>query len=52
MTWFQLWKRIGRQPLKITQHKEVLLYSKDGTKHKCKLIFANKENNFHLELEE
>ena len=30
MTWYQLWKRIGKQPLHSTKYKDVTIKLKDG----------------------
>ena len=50
MTWLQLWKRIGKQPLRLTQHKPVTIKLQDG-EHKCKIVYTNNGNDWHLEIE-
>ena len=50
MTWFQLWKRIGKQPLRVTQHKDVTIKLPDG-EHKCVIVYTNNGNDWHLEIE-
>ena len=51
MTWFQLWHRIGKQPLSVTRHKNVTVKI-DDTEYKCKLVYTDNGNNWHLEVEE
>ena len=51
MTWFQLWKRIGKQPLSITQHKDVTINILD-TEYKCKIVYTDNGNNWYLEVVE
>lgn len=50
MTWFQLWKRIGKQPLRSTQHKDVTIKLPDG-EHKCAIVYTDNGNDWHLEIE-
>ena len=50
MTWFELWKRIGKQPLSLTQNKDVVIKLPSG-EYKCKLVYTNNGNNWHLEIE-
>ena len=49
MTWFQLWKKIGVQPMSITRHKEVTIKLPDG-EYACKLVYPN-GTSWHLEIE-
>ena len=50
MTWFQLWNKIGKQPLSITQHKDVTVKI-DDIEYKCKLVYTDSGNNWHLEID-
>ena len=50
MTWFQLWKRIGKQPLRLTQHKDVTIRLEDG-EHKCMIVYTDNGCDWHLEIE-
>jgi len=52
MTWLQLWKRIGKQPLRFTKYKQVMVKLPDGTEHNCKLVYTDNGNNWHLEFDE
>lgn len=47
MTWFQLWEKIGRQPLYITQHKDVRIKI-DNIKYKCKIVYDDNGNDWYL----
>jgi hypothetical protein len=49
MTWFQLWKRIGKQPLRSTQHKDVTIKLPDG-EYKCVIVYTDNGSDWHLEL--
>lgn len=51
MTWFQLFKRIGKQPLSATQHKDVTVKVNDEL-YTCKLVYTNNGNDWHLEVDE
>ena len=50
MTWLQLWKRIGKQPLCLTKYKDVTIKLQDG-EHKCKIVYTDNGNDWHLEIE-
>lgn len=50
MTWFQLWKRIGKQPLKATRNKDVTVKI-NKEEYKCKLVYTDNGSDWHLELE-
>lgn len=50
MTWLQLWKKLGKQPLRLTNNKEVTIKLQDG-EHRCKLVYTDNGNDFHLEIE-
>ena len=51
MTWFQLWERIGRQPLRLTKHKDVTIKLPDG-EYKCKVVYTDNGSDWHLEIEQ
>ena len=48
ITWCQLWKRIGKQPLSITQHRNVQIKI-DGQLKDCVLVYDS-GTSFHLEV--
>ena len=48
ITWFQLFHRIGKQPLKKTQHTKVQVLI-DGELKECALVFTDNGSHFHLE---
>ena len=50
MTWFQLWRRIGKQPLHSTKYKDVTIKLKDG-EYKCKIVYTHNGSDWHLEIE-
>ena len=50
MTWFQLWEKIGKQPLHITQHKDVTIMI-DGMDYKCKIVYTDNGNSWHLAID-
>lgn len=50
ITWCNLWKKIGKQPLKITQHQNVQIKI-NGEMKDCCLVFDS-GTSFHLELTE
>ena len=50
MTWYQLWKRIGKQPLYLTKNKDVTIKLQDG-EHKCKIVYTYNGSDWHLEIE-
>lgn len=51
MTWFQLWKKIGKQPLRLTRQKEVTIEIQ-GVKYKCDLVYVDNGNDWHLVIKE
>lgn len=51
MTWLQLWKRIGKQPLRLTRQKEVTIKIED-IEYKCEIIYENNGNNWCLVIKE
>lgn len=51
MTWLQLFNRIGKQPLRITKYKDVTIKIDDEI-HKCKIVYTDNGNDWHLELDE
>lgn len=50
MTWLQLYKRIGVQPLKRTRGKKVQVLI-NGELKECKLVYTHNGSDFHLEIE-
>ena len=50
MTWLQLWKRIGKQPLYATRNKEVKVKLQD-IEYSCKLVYTDNGSDWHLEPE-
>ena len=50
MTWLQLWKRIGKQPLRLTKYRDVTIKLHDG-EYKCKLVYTHNGSDWHLEIE-
>lgn len=48
MTWFQLFNKIGKQPLYKTQHENVTVLCQDGKEYNVKLKFDNHGSDFHL----
>ena len=48
ISWYQLWKRIGKQPMYKTQNTKVQVLI-NGELKECALIFTNNGNDFHLE---
>ena len=51
MTWLQLWKKIGKQPLRLTRQKDVTIEIQ-GVKHKCDLVYVDNGNDWHLVIKE
>ena len=50
MTWFQLWKRIGKQPLHLTKNKDVTIKLPDG-EHKCMIVYTSSGSDWYLGIE-
>ena len=50
MTWYQLWKRIGKQTLRSTRNKDVTIKLQDK-EYKCKLVYTHNGSDWHLEIE-
>ena len=48
-TWFQLYKRIGRQPLAYTQNHKIIFKDKNGKETPLKLVFSLNGNSWWLE---
>lgn len=48
MTWLQLWKKIGKQPLKRTQNRKVTIYH-NGMIYEAEMRYTNNGNYFYLE---
>lgn len=51
ITWYQLFKRISKQPIHKTQNNKVQILI-NGELKECSLVFTNNGSNFHLELAE
>lgn len=49
ITWYALWKRIGKQPLHKTRNTKVKVFV-DGELKECALVFTNNGSDFHLEI--
>ena len=47
MTWFQLWEKIGEQPLRITKYKDVTIKI-DDMEYKCKIVYTDDGNDWCL----
>ena len=50
MTWYQLWKRMCKQPLRLVRNKDVTIKI-DGEYYKCKIVYTNNGSDWHLEIE-
>ena len=48
ISWYALWKRIGKQPIYKTQNTKVQVLI-DGELKECALVFTNNGSDFHLE---
>ena len=48
ISWYQLWKRIGKQTMHKTQNTKVQVLI-DGELKECALVFTNNGSDFHLE---
>ena len=48
ISWYALWKRIGKQPMYKTQNTKVQVLV-DGELKECALVFTNNGSDFHLE---
>ena len=48
ISWYALWKRIGKQPMYKTQNTKVHVLI-DGELKECALVFMNNGSDFHLE---
>lgn len=49
ISWYQLHKRIGKQPLDKTRNRKVQILI-NGELKDCALVFTNSGSNFHLEV--
>ena len=47
ISWYSLWKRIGKQPIYKTQNIKVQVLI-DGELKECALVFTNNGSDFHL----
>lgn len=47
MTWYQLFNKIGKQPLYLTRHKDVIVKMPDS-EYICKLVYTS-GIDWHLE---
>ena len=48
ISWYALWKSIGRKPMHKTQNTKVQVLI-NGELKECALIFTNNGSDFHLE---
>ena len=48
ISWYTLWKRIGKQPMYKTQNTKVQVFV-NGELKECTLVFTNNGSGFHLE---
>ena len=48
MTWYTLWKKLGKQPLYKTQNNRVKIKI-DGKLYECGIVYENNGSDFHLE---
>ena len=48
ISWYALWKRIGKQPMYKTQNTKVQVLI-DGELNECAFVFTNSGSDFHLE---
>lgn len=48
ISWYQLYKRIGKQMLHKTRNTKVQVFI-DGELKECALVFTNNGSDFHLE---
>ena len=48
ISWYSLWKRIGKQPIHKTQNIKVQILI-DGELKECALVFTNNGSDFYLE---
>lgn len=49
ISWFALWKRLGKQPLHKTRNTKVQILI-GGELKECTLIYTDNGSDFHLEL--
>ena len=47
ISWYALWKRIGKQPMYKTQNTKVQVFI-DGELKECAIVFTNNGSDFHL----
>ena len=47
MTWLQLWKKIGKQPLRLTKYKKVVVKIQD-VKYECDLVYEDNGSDWYL----
>lgn len=51
MTWYQLFKRIDKQPFRLVRNKDVTI--KIGNEmYKCKIVYTYNGSDWYLELED
>ena len=48
ISWYALWKRIGKQPMYKTQNTKVRVLI-NGELKECALVFTDNGSDFHLE---
>lgn len=49
ISWYQLWKRLGKQTIHKTQNTKVQVLV-NGELKECALVFTNSGSDFHLEI--
>lgn len=50
ITWYNLWKRLGKQPMHKTRSQKVIVVDRNGEKHECILEFINNGSDFYLKI--
>lgn len=50
ITWYNLWKRLGKQPILKTRGQKVTVIDRNGEKHECILEFTNNGSDFYLKI--
>lgn len=47
ITWYNLWKKLKKQPSSKTRGEKVIIIDRNGEKHECILEFTNNGSDFH-----
>lgn len=50
ISWYSLWKKLGKQPLSKTRGEKVIVVDKNKESHECILVYTNNGSDFHLEM--